>query len=56
MDNMELQSYFKFLDDLRKQGSINMFGAPKVLQEMFGLSKAESYDIFTAWTEKFRNE
>jgi len=51
---MKLQEYFDFLDALRESGSINMFGAPKVLQEEFGLSKGESFEIFTAWTEKFK--
>ena len=52
---MKLEEYFEFLDDLRASGTINMFGAPKALQEMFDLDKAESFEIFTAWTEKFKN-
>lgn len=48
-----LESYFEFLDMLRESGSINMFGAPRVLQEEFGLSKGEAFEIFKAWTEKF---
>lgn len=52
---MKLEEYFEFLDDLRASGTINMFGAPKALQEVFGLDKAEAFEIFTAWTEKFKN-
>lgn len=52
---MSLNEYFEFLDALRESGTINMFGAPKVLRDEFGLSKGESYDIFKAWTEKFNN-
>ena len=52
---MKLEEYFQVLDDLRASGTINMFGAPKVLQDMVGLSKAEAFEIFTAWTEKFKN-
>lgn len=52
---MKLQEYFDFLDALREGGSINMFGAPSVLQQEFGLTKAEAFEIFTAWTEKFKN-
>jgi len=52
---MKLEEYFKVLDDLRASGTINMFGAPKALQDMFGLSKAEAFEIFTAWTEEFKN-
>jgi len=50
----KMEQYFKFLDELRETGSINMFGAPAVLREEFGLSKAESYEVFKAWTEQFR--
>jgi hypothetical protein len=52
---MKLQEYFDFLDALREGGSINMFGAPSVLQQEFGLTKSEAFEIFTAWTEKFKN-
>jgi len=52
---MSLNEYFEFLDALRESGTINMFGAPKVLQDEFGLSKGESFEIFKAWTEKFNN-
>jgi len=48
--------YFEFLNDLRESGLINMFGAPKELREVFGLSKAESIDVFTAWAENFSKE
>jgi len=51
-----LKEMFTFLDDLREGGSINMFGAPKVLQEVFGLTKAESFEVFTAWTKQFTEE
>ena len=49
-----MEQYFKFLDNLRESGEINMFGAPAVLREVFDLSKQESYDVFTAWTKQFR--
>ena len=28
----------------------------KVLQEAFGLTKAESFEVFTAWTKQFTEE
>jgi hypothetical protein len=52
---MSLNEYFEFLDALREGGTINMFGAPRELQEEFGISKEESFEIFQAWTEKFNN-
>jgi hypothetical protein len=48
-----LKEMFTFLDDLREEGSINMFGAPSVLQKEFDLTKAEAFEVFTAWTEQF---
>ena len=48
-----LKEMFTFLDDLRESGEINMFGAPKVLQDAFGITKAESFEVFKAWTESF---
>ena len=52
---MSLNEYFEFLDALRELGTINMFGAPKLLQDEFGLSKGESFEIFKAWAENFNN-
>ena len=49
-----MEQYFKFLDELRESGEINMFGAPRVLREVFGMDKQESQDVFRAWTEQFR--
>ncbi len=48
-----MEMYFEILDDLRESGEINMFGAPRVLQEMFDLSKFEARDIVSAWMEQF---
>tara|TARA_R110000868_G_scaffold85896_4_gene241300 strand:- start:1574 stop:1981 length:408 start_codon:yes stop_codon:yes gene_type:complete len=44
---------FIFLDKLRESGTINMFGAPRVLEESFGLSKKEARNVFQAWTKAF---
>jgi len=43
--------YYEFLDELRASGAINMFGAPAVLREQFGMTKQEALDIFKGWTE-----
>tara|TARA_E500000331_G_C17140656_1_gene662588 strand:- start:333 stop:491 length:159 start_codon:yes stop_codon:yes gene_type:complete len=51
---MENKEFFEILDDLRESGQINMFGAPSVLQEMFGLSKFEARDIVSAWMKQFK--
>lgn len=46
---------FKFLDSLRESGQMNMFGAPQVLREAFGLTKSESVEAFQAWAGNFSN-
>lgn len=51
-----LKEMFTFLDDLREEGSINMFGAPRLLQEEFALSKEEAREIFFAWTQNLNEK
>jgi hypothetical protein len=50
-DSVMGNEMFIFLDKLRDSGKINMFGAPKVLEESFGLSKKEAIQVFKAWSE-----
>lgn len=49
-------TYFAFLDHLRENGKINMFGAPAVLSETFGIPKSEARIIFWDWADKFKEE
>jgi hypothetical protein len=45
---------FKFLDDLRASGTINMFGAPAVLREQYPhMTKKQARAAFTMWTNTF---
>lgn len=53
---MEFKVYFDFLNEVREMGVMNMFMAPKVLQEEFGLSKPEAMEVFLAWTNQFNLE
>ena len=53
MDENIVEAFFPILDDLRESGEINMFGAPRWLQDNFGLSKQVALDVFTKWTEQF---
>ena len=48
--------YFEFLDDLRESGTMNMMGAPRELQNEFGLDKIEAIKVFVLWTEQFSLE
>ena len=52
---MNKEMIFKFLDSLRESGQINMFGAPQVLREAFGLTKSESVEAFKACVDNFSN-
>lgn len=48
-----MEIYFEFLNDLRESGEINMFGAPRVLQDVFDLNKHDARDIVSAWMKTF---
>ncbi len=43
--------HLEWLDDLREEGSINMFGARPGLAGAFGLDKNESSEILRYWME-----
>ena len=43
--------FFGVLDGLRESGLINMFGAPKWLQDNYDLTKEEAREIFMEWTK-----
>ena len=43
--------FFGILDRLRESGLINMFGAPKWLEDNYDLSKEEAREIFMEWTK-----
>ena len=48
---MEINKFFDILDRLRESGLINMFGAPKWLEDNYGLTKEEAREIFIEWTK-----
>lgn len=48
----ENDGVFQFLDDLREDGSVNMFGAAPVLQEVFEMTKAEAREVLTEWLKR----
>lgn len=53
MTVMDKHELFAFLDELRLSGKINMFESPRVLMEMYGMTKQEAKNIFIEWTEQF---
>ena len=52
-DDMEL--FFEELEALRVSGVMNMYGAPKWLEENYDLSRKEAVYVFKAWVE-FKEE
>jgi hypothetical protein len=51
--NPDWQIYYDFLDNLREEETVNMFGARPYLAEAFDLDKQESRDILSAWMKEF---
>ena len=52
MEEKEKQELLQFLDELKESGSINMFGAPKVLQEFFDLDRTTAVKVWEEWTKR----
>ena len=49
----DYMNYFDILDEIRKDGEINMFEAPRVLRQLFDIDKQESHKIVGAWMKSF---
>ena len=47
------QEVFKFLDNLRKSGVTNKFGARTWLMEEYDMTKKESREYLTRWMKTF---
>ena len=43
--------YFRMLDTLRESGTMNMYGAPRWLQDEFQLERDKAIEIFELWTQ-----
>ena len=55
LSNGESQSdYFDILDQLRASGAINMFGAPRWLEENYGLNRCDARAVFASWTKSYK--
>lgn len=51
-----LNEHLKYLDNLRKTGLTNMFGAGIYLEDQFDLSKADAKIVLIYWMKTFRGE
>lgn len=47
------EEHFEFLDELRKSGETNMWGAAPYLRDWFGLGKKDAADYLLYWIETF---
>jgi hypothetical protein len=52
-DTFDVEEFFWVLDNIRESGKMNMFGAPKWLEENMDLTKEQAKQVFMAWSETF---
>lgn len=45
--------YWIFLENLRRSGETNMFGAAPYLEQAFGISEKESHKILAEWMNNY---
>lgn len=48
--------HLTFLDDLREEGTMNMYGAPRFVANEFGLSFEQASKITSYWMDTFGKE
>ena len=48
--------YWIYLENLRKSGVVNMFGAGPYLQKAFDLTEPEAKKILVDWMQKYDKE
>lgn len=49
----EWKKYYVFLENLRKSGKTNMFGATPYLQEAFGLDRKYAHQIVLSFMQNY---
>jgi len=47
------ETTYRFLYQLQAEGRINMYAAPKVLQQQFGLDSRTSHELFQDWADNW---
>lgn len=48
--------YWLYLEELRRSGAVNMFGAVPYLMDEFGISHREASDILVDWMRHYSRE
>lgn len=51
----DMCDYFEYLDDLRKSGAVNMFGAAPHLASAYGLDIKDARAVLQKWQNTFGN-
>ena len=51
--NLDKNTVFLFLDDLRNSGKTNMFGAGSYLEQVFNIDRHSARDYIVEWMETF---
>lgn len=50
---VDLEEAYRFLDELRRSGDINMFGAAPALDSLFGCGRDAARKILASWMRTF---
>jgi hypothetical protein len=53
---MNKEEIFKYLQDLRDSGAINMWGAGAYLEDEFGMTRREAKAALLDWFESFNKQ
>lgn len=53
MTEPDREIVFRFLDNIRAEGKINMLGASPYVSQMFGVGKAEARTLVADWMRTF---
>ena len=48
--------YWIYLENLRRSGVTNMFGAAPYLEQVFGISRQEARDILADWMKNYNRD
>ena len=52
-EESEIEEVFEFLDDLKEDGSVNMFGAMPNIMHEFGVERDEARRLLGMWMETY---
>lgn len=56
MDKATQDHIYRFLNDVRNSGRINMFCAAPLLAQVFDLKPREAREILLGWMDSFKQE